>query len=69
MYIVVNNKVELVSMAQPIQIPLYVLKCQQWLTWILVLMAPMEVMVVKAPPVSQAIFFRATVGRGWGPTA
>jgi len=29
----------------------------------------MDVMVVKAPPVSQAIFFSATVGRGWGPTA
>jgi hypothetical protein len=38
-------------------------------TWILVLIAPMEVMVVKAPPVSQAIFFRATVGKGCGPTA
>jgi len=39
------------------------------ITWIFVRMAPIAVMVVKAPPVSQAIFFNATVGNGWGPTA
>ena len=38
-------------------------------TCTLVRMAPIAVMVVKAPPVAQAMSFKATVGKGWGPTA
>ena len=42
---------------------------ESFLTCIFVLIAPMAVIVVKSPSVAQAILFRATVGRGWGPTA